>query len=75
MKIDSGILPKDLDAAFAMRATAMPQARLGAGSWQFEDDAKARKAPQQNNLREKYAWGKFVESQRLELRPVETMPL
>jgi hypothetical protein len=41
MKIDSE-LPKDLDAAFAMRATAMPQARLGAGSWQFEDDALAR---------------------------------
>lgn len=35
-------LPKDLDAAFAAGATAMPRARLGKGSWQFEDDKLAR---------------------------------
>ncbi|MGI8524743.1 MAG: Eco57I restriction-modification methylase domain-containing protein [Pseudolabrys sp.] len=41
LKIDTD-LPKDLDAAFTAGATAMPRARLGAGSWQFEDDALAR---------------------------------
>lgn len=35
-------LPKDLDVEFAAKAQTMPQARLGAGSWQFEDDALAR---------------------------------
>jgi hypothetical protein len=41
LKID-GDLPKDLDAAFAAQATAMPRIRLGSGSWQFENDALAR---------------------------------
>ena len=41
-------LPKDLDVAFTIGATAMPRARLGKGSWQFEDDRLAR-------LREKIA--------------------
>ena len=41
LKIDAD-LPKDLDAAFTTHATAMPRARLGAGSWQFEDDQLAR---------------------------------
>ncbi len=44
-------LPKDLDAEFTAKATAMPRARLGAGSWQFEDDTLAR-------LREKIVKGK-----------------
>jgi hypothetical protein len=44
-------LPKDLEAAFAVGATAMPRARLGAGSWQLEDDQLAR-------LREKILNGK-----------------
>ncbi len=44
-------LPKDLDAAFAAGATAMPRARLGARSWQFEDDKLAR-------LRDKIVNGK-----------------
>jgi hypothetical protein len=35
-------LPGDLDAAFTANAVAMPRARLGAGSWQFEDDALAK---------------------------------
>jgi hypothetical protein len=35
-------LPKDLDADFAANARAMPRARLGAGSWQFEDEALAK---------------------------------
>ncbi len=35
-------LPKDLEAAFATNAHTMPRARLGAGSWQLEDDALAR---------------------------------
>ena len=38
----AGDLPKDLDAAFAVDAIAMPRARLGVGSWQFEDDHMAR---------------------------------
>jgi hypothetical protein len=44
-------LPKDLDAAFTIGATVMPQARLGKGSWQFEDDRLAR-------LRDKIIGGK-----------------
>jgi len=44
-------LPKDLDAEFSARAVAMPRTRLGAGSWQFENDALAR-------LREKIVKGK-----------------
>jgi hypothetical protein len=35
-------LPADLDAAFTAGEIAMPRARLGAGSWQFEDDALAK---------------------------------
>ncbi|MGA3310789.1 MAG: hypothetical protein ABSD08_19585 [Xanthobacteraceae bacterium] len=31
-----------LDAQFTAKATPMPRARLGAGSWQFEDDKLAR---------------------------------
>lgn len=38
----SGTLPPDLGRAFTEKAAAMPRARLGAGSWQFEDDALAR---------------------------------
>jgi hypothetical protein len=45
------VLPKDLDAEFAANATAMPRARLGAGSWQFENDKLAR-------LRDKIVKGK-----------------
>ncbi len=33
--------PEDLGRDFARRATPMPRARLGKGSWQFEDDALA----------------------------------
>lgn len=44
-------LPKDLDAAFTAQAVSMPRARLGAGSWQFENDALAR-------LRDKIVRGK-----------------
>lgn len=33
--------PEDLGRDFARRATTMPRARLGKGSWQFEDDALA----------------------------------
>jgi hypothetical protein len=40
LKVDE--LPKDLEAEFAARSQAMPRARLGAGSWQFEVDALAR---------------------------------
>ena len=35
-------LPKDLEAAFAAGSRTMPRARLGASSWQLEDDALAR---------------------------------
>lgn len=35
-------IPADLGAAFAEKARPMPRARLGAGSWQLEDDALAR---------------------------------
>lgn len=38
----SGALPPDLGRAFTEKAAAMPRARLGAGSWQFETDALAR---------------------------------
>jgi hypothetical protein len=41
LKID-GDLPKDLEVEFAAKAQAMPRARLGAASWQFEGDALAR---------------------------------
>ena len=44
-------LPKDLEVEFAASARAMPRARLGAGSWQLEDDALAR-------LREKIVRGR-----------------
>lgn len=50
LKID-GDLPKDLNAEFSARAIAMPRARLGAGSWQFEEDRLAR-------LRDKIVKGK-----------------
>ncbi|MDO8877377.1 MAG: N-6 DNA methylase [Pseudolabrys sp.] len=40
LKVDE--LPKDLDAEFSANAQLMPRARLGAGSWQFEDDSLAR---------------------------------
>lgn len=40
LKVDS--LPKDLEAEFSAKAQSMPRARLGAGSWQLEDDALAR---------------------------------
>ncbi|WP_298745680.1 N-6 DNA methylase [uncultured Brevundimonas sp.] len=33
--------PEDLGRDFARRATVMPRARLGKGSWQFENDALA----------------------------------
>lgn len=33
--------PEDLGRDFARRATTMPRARLGKGSWQFEDDTLA----------------------------------
>lgn len=41
LKIE-GDAPKDLGAAFDAHAVTMPRARLGAGSWQFENDALAR---------------------------------
>ena len=44
-------LPKDLNAAFAARATSMPRSRLGSGSWQFEGDKLAQ-------LRDKVVRGK-----------------
>lgn len=40
LKVDA--LPKDLEAEFAATAIAVPRTRLGAGSWQFEDDALAK---------------------------------
>ncbi|TPW00855.1 MAG: hypothetical protein FD125_2910 [bacterium] len=33
--------PEDIGREFARRSTSMPRARLGKGSWQFEDDALA----------------------------------
>lgn len=50
LKIDTE-LPKDLDAEFSAKSISMPRARLGSGSWQFEDDALAR-------LREKIVSGR-----------------
>lgn len=44
-------LPDDLGRAFAQGARIMPRARLGAGSWRFEDEALAR-------LRDKIASGR-----------------
>jgi hypothetical protein len=44
-------LPNDLSAVFAEKSRTMPRARLGSGSWQFEDDALAR-------LRDKIVTGK-----------------
>ncbi|MHB8885911.1 MAG: Eco57I restriction-modification methylase domain-containing protein [Methylovirgula sp.] len=44
-------LPDDLGRAFAQGAQTMPRARLGAGSWRFEDDALAK-------LRDKIATGR-----------------
>lgn len=44
-------LPNDLGRAFAANSAAMPRARLGAGSWRFEQDALAR-------LRDKIAAGR-----------------
>jgi hypothetical protein len=41
LKIDAD-LPKDINVAFMARAVSMPLARLGAGSWQFEDGHLAR---------------------------------
>ncbi len=46
-----GELPKDIDVEFSTNAIAMPRARLGAGSWQFEDELLAR-------LREKIVSGR-----------------
>jgi hypothetical protein len=50
LKIEDEI-PKDLEAAFTATAHAMPRARLGAGTWRFEDEPLAR-------LRDKIAKGK-----------------
>lgn len=44
-------LPNDLDAEFTASAQYMPRTRLGAGSWQFEDEPLAR-------LRDKITKGK-----------------
>jgi len=35
-------LPKDLDAEFSASARTMPRSRLGAGSWQFENESLAK---------------------------------
>ncbi|WP_036292747.1 Eco57I restriction-modification methylase domain-containing protein [Methylosinus sp. PW1] len=43
--------PKDLEAVFAENARPMPQARLGAAFWRFEEEALAR-------LRDKIAQGR-----------------
>jgi hypothetical protein len=40
LKVDA--LPKDLEAEFAAKSQLMPRARLGASSWQLEDDQLAR---------------------------------
>jgi hypothetical protein len=40
LKVDA--LPKDLEAEFVARSRPMPRARLGAGSWQFEDAPLAK---------------------------------
>ncbi len=44
-------LPTDLSSAFDLQSQAMPRARLGATSWQFEGDALAK-------LRDKIALGR-----------------
>ncbi len=44
-------LPDDLGRAFAEKAAPMPRARLGSGSWRFEEDGLAR-------LRDKIAAGR-----------------
>lgn len=44
-------LPKDLEAEFSARSQTMPRARLGAGSWQFENAPLAK-------LRDKIVAGK-----------------
>jgi hypothetical protein len=49
LKVDA--LPKDLEAEFVARSRPMPRARLGAGSWQFEDAPLAK-------LRDKIVKGK-----------------
>ena len=41
LKIDDE-LPSDIGAIFAEKSQTMPRARLGAGSWQLEDDALAQ---------------------------------
>jgi hypothetical protein len=41
LKIDGG-LPEDLDVAFKAQAIAMQRVRLGSGSWQFEDEPRAK---------------------------------
>lgn len=46
-----GALPKDLEAEFVAKSRAMPRARLGAHSWQFEDAPMAK-------LRDKIVKGK-----------------
>ena len=50
LKVDRD-LPDDLDATFSAKSITMPRSRLGAGSWQFEDDKLAR-------LRDKIFGGK-----------------
>jgi hypothetical protein len=40
-------VPEDLSRTFRAEAKAMPRARLGGGSWQFEDD-KLAAAPRQD---------------------------
>jgi TaqI-like C-terminal specificity domain len=50
LKIEDEI-PEDLEATFSATAQAMPRARLGAGTWRFEDEPLAR-------LRDKIAKGK-----------------
>jgi TaqI-like C-terminal specificity domain/N-6 DNA Methylase len=40
LKVDA--LPKDLEVEFVSRSHVMPRARLGAGSWQLEDEPLAK---------------------------------
>ncbi len=49
LKVDA--LPADLEAEFSAKSRPMPRARLGAGSWQFEDAPLAK-------LRDKIVKGK-----------------
>ena len=49
LKVDA--LPEDLEAEFTAKARTMSRARLGSGSWQFEDEPLAR-------LRDKIVKGK-----------------